>query len=112
MSIRIPEDMLKKEEAERLGAAAVVSTRDLILLLDKSGEHLKNFDDRTQILKDEPWRDMTFFKVTGKLRDGTRVGYVDGWVDWSRTRFSCEWCGGKGIKMVGNTITSCPECNT
>lgn len=83
--LRIPADMNDYEMARKLGAKAVVSIRDMMLLLGASDEQLRKCDERKEILKREPWRIMR--EQIGKARpNGMTPMRVT--VDWSGTKFA------------------------
>lgn len=84
----IPEDMNDSHKAEQLGAQAVVSIRDMMILLGASDEQLRDCDERKAILEREPWRkDGLWFEAIGEMPDGSKVGFQRGEIDWSGTRF-------------------------
>lgn len=71
--------------AAELGASAVISMRDMLVLLGATDDELRNYDERREILYREPWRDRTRFVP---LRPGSTVGSLEGDIDWSGTRFA------------------------
>ncbi len=86
--MNLPADMNDAGAAKRLNAKAVVSIRDLLVLLGASDQELQDCDDRAEILAREPWRrDELKWRELGKTDGGISVGVVDGSVDWSGTRF-------------------------
>jgi len=88
-TLQIPADMIDHEAAEKIGCKAVVSIRDLLVLLGASDEVLRDCDERDEILAREPWRrdGLKFRPVGDPLPDGTRLGFTEGEIDWSGTRF-------------------------
>jgi len=89
MSLKIPEDMIDKERTAAAGAAAVVSIRDMLVLLGASDQELKDSDDRAEILAREPWRkDGLWFESLGSFENGVEHGFMRGQIDWSGTRFA------------------------
>lgn len=85
--MNIPEDMLDKEAAKELNAAAVVSIRDLIILLS-TDQQLADHQEKQQIIAREPWR-----KSGGHFRQvpGKNYGFITvPQFDWSGTRFENE----------------------
>lgn len=80
--------MLDRKAAREIGAAAVCSIRDLIIALGASDKEIRDMDERDEILKREPWRrDSVRFVQTGTLPNGWKIGYSEGSINWSGTRF-------------------------
>lgn len=93
MDVKIPADMFQVDKAKAVGAKAVVSIRDLLVLLGATDQQLKDCDERAEILAREPWRrdSLRFIPCgepmldeTGKVWQG---GFSEGEIDWSGTRF-------------------------
>lgn len=86
--LHIPADMNLADKAQAMGAKAVVSIRDFMVLLGASDQELRDFDERNEILARDPWRkDGLWFEVVGTLPDGMKAGFQRGEIDWSGTRF-------------------------
>jgi hypothetical protein len=84
----IPADMNDRNAAAKIGAKAVVSIRDMLVLLGMPDDELAASDERREILAEEPWRrDGIKFVPIGTGPNGLRLGYMTGEVDWSGTRF-------------------------
>lgn len=86
-SFTIPADMLDVAAAKKINARALVSIRDLIILLS-TDEQLRDMDEQDAILKREPWRDKgAGVEKTGEVIDGVEVYEWRRNVDWSGTSF-------------------------
>jgi hypothetical protein len=88
VTVKIPADMNRPEIAAEMGAKAVVSIRDMLVLLGAPDQDLRDFDERDEILAREPWRNKTRFVPMGNpMPNGMRVGFMEGEIDWTGTRF-------------------------
>lgn len=89
--INIPADMNNVELAKATGSRAVVSLRDMMLLLGASDQDMQDWDERDEILTAEPWRNKTTFRVVGECPNGMKYGFMEGYIDWTGTRFDGEY---------------------
>lgn len=86
---RVPADMNHPSLADKMGAEAVISIRDMLVLVGAPDQALRDFDERQEILDREPWRrDGVRWVVYAKSLDGFEFGCFDGEIDWSGTRFA------------------------
>ena len=88
--MNIPADMNRADMAEAIGARAVVSIRDMLILLGATDEQLRDHDEQLEILNREPWRRKTRYVEMGRRPDGMTYGYFKGEIDWTGTRFEGE----------------------